>query len=325
MGNESLAEAPMPKTHVPHRPVLLRETLAFFQEGRAGWYVDGTLGAGGHAEAFLDASPADCRLLGIDRDVDALEIAGERLERFGDRFVSWHGRHEDLVDAMEAFSIETLAGMWLDLGVSSMQFDRMERGFSFRGDAPLDMRMDQSRGVTAAEWLASADETKISKTLRRWGDEKQSRRIAKAIVARRETKPVTSTADLASLVEQNIARFGPRPRIHPATRTFLALRIIVNEEIVGLDEALQQAILHLQPGARLAAIAFHSTEDRVVKRTFRSASNRCNCPPNLPVCGCGREDLVRLLTTRSIRADEQEVEENPRSRSASLRAVERLS
>ena len=226
---------------------------------------------------------------------------------------------------MEAFSIETLAGMWLDLGVSSMQFDRMERGFSFRGDAPLDMRMDQSRGVTAAEWLASADETKISKTLRRWGDEKQSRRIAKAIVARRETKPVTSTADLADLVEQNIARFGPRPRIHPATRTFLALRIIVNEEIVGLDEALQQAILHLQPGARLAAIAFHSTEDRVVKRTFRSASNRCNCPPNLPVCGCGREDLVRLLTTRSIRADEQEVEENPRSRSASLRAVERLS
>jgi 16S rRNA (cytosine1402-N4)-methyltransferase len=281
----------------PHRPVLLRETLELLRPREGGVFVDATLGAGGHAEAVLQATAPDGRLLGIDRDPVALETARRRLAPFGDR---------------------------ADLGISSLQLDDPKRGFAFRLEGPLDMRMDPTRGPTAADVLATLPESDLAEVLFRYGEEKRSRAIARAIVRERVERPLRTTTELAELVARVAGPGARRYRIHPATRTFQALRIAVNREIEGLDALVVDAASLLPPGGRLAVISFHSLEDRAVKRALRGLARRCTCPPDLPVCACGREDSIRILTSRPIRPTDEEVEDNPRARSARLRAGEKL-
>jgi 16S rRNA (cytosine1402-N4)-methyltransferase len=309
----------------PHRPVLLRETIELLEPVRGGLFVDGTLGLGGHSEAILEAS-ADTRVLGIDRDREALRFARERLARFKERFRAAHADFRDIARVMQEAGEESASGILVDLGVSSLQFDAAHRGFSFRHDAPLDMRMDaESDEETAAEMLARLPEEEIARLIFEYGEERRSRRIARWIVERRERgEPIRTTRELAELVARAA---GPQRRtehIHPATRTFQALRIAVNGELEGLGQFVETAIDLLQADGRFAAISFHSLEDRIVKRTLRRLSGQCECPPRSPVCSCGARRTVEILTRRPVVPGDVEVEENPRARSAKLRAARRL-
>jgi 16S rRNA (cytosine1402-N4)-methyltransferase len=307
-----------------HEPVLLHEVLAALRPATGGTYVDLTLGLGGHAEAILEASSPDGRVLGIDRDGDALARATARLARFGDRFVPVHGDHREIGALLHGAAVFTVDGILGDLGLSSMQLDEPARGFSFQADGPLDMRMDPTAGPTAADLVATLSEAELRRILKVYGEEMLAGRIARALVLRRAKSPVRRTSDLAQIVER-VA--GPRARayrIHPATRTFQALRIAVNGEIDGLETLVQDAVSFLRKGGRLAVVSFHSLEDRAIKRAMRSLAERCICPPGLPVCGCGRENLVRLVSTRAIRPTSEEIDRNPRSRSARMRVVERI-
>jgi len=307
-----------------HVPVLLLEAVGLLAPSAGATLVDATLGAGGHAEACLEALGPGGRLLGIDRDARALELARQRLERFGDRFVPVRGNHVDLLQLLRAHGVETVDGILFDLGVSSMQLDDPARGFSFRADGPLDMRMDPDSGPTAAEILASATEAELRNMLWRFGEERAARPIARAIVERRERRPLLRTRELAELVERVQGPIARRQRIHPATRTFQALRIAVNREITDLERLVTESASVLGRGGRLVVISYHSLEDRAVKLTLRSLGERCVCPPDLPVCGCGRENLLRVLTRKPVRPTEEEIARNPRARSARLRAGERV-
>ena len=309
---------------IAHRPVLLHETIDLLAPRPGATVVDGTLGAAGHACALLEAVGPDGRLFGIDRDLDALEIARTRLAAFGNRFTPLHGRHEDLGRLLRDAGVFTCHTMLFDLGVSSMQLDRPERGFSFRHDAVLDMRMDASRGESAADLLARIEEVDLRRIISRWGEEKRSGAIARAIVREREKRPLVRTGQLAELVKRVAGPAARQWRIHPATRTFQALRIAVNGEIEGLEQLVSDAVATLPRGGRLAIISYHSLEDRAIKTAMRGLANRCSCPRKLPVCGCGRENLIRVLTSRPIRPGEEEIDRNPRSRSARLRVAERL-
>src|SRR5436305_1980846 len=308
----------------PHRPVLLVEAVRLLAPERGGLFVDATLGLGGHSEAILEAS-ADSRVLGIDRDREALRLASERLARFGTRFRAAHANFRDIARVMNEAGEREASGVLADLGVSSLQFDTPGRGFSFRHDAPLDMRMDAAGDEeTAAQLLERLPEEEIARILYEYGEERRSRRIARWIVERRERgEPLRRTGELAELVARAVGhRRGER--IHPATRTFQALRIAVNGELEGLDEFVETAVDLLQTQGRLAVISFHSLEDRVTKRAFRRLSGRCECDPRSPVCTCGARRAVEILTRRPLTPDEQEVEENPRARSAKLRACLKL-
>jgi 16S rRNA (cytosine1402-N4)-methyltransferase len=311
--------------HAPrHRSVLLREVLAWLRPVPGGTYIDCTLGAGGHAEALLEACAPDGRVLGIDRDPAALEIARERLAPFGDRFTAVHADHADLLEAARGAGVFAADGILADLGVSSMQLDDAGRGFSFRNDGPLDMRMDPASGApTAADLLATLPETEIRRILSEYGEERLASRIAHAIVRRRDTEPLLRTPELADLARRAYGPAAHRSRIHPATRTFQALRIAVNQEITGLERFVTDAVSLLRRGGRFVAISFHSLEDRAVKHTLRGLAERCICPPGLPKCGCGRENLVRILTAKPVEPSPEEIDLNPRSRSARLRAAER--
>jgi len=309
---------------IAHRPVLLHETIDLLAPRPGATVVDGTLGAAGHAYALLEAVGPDGRLFGIDRDLEALEIARARLAAFGDRFTPLHGRHEDLTRLLRDAGVFACHAMLFDLGVSSMQLDRPERGFSFRHDAVLDMRMDASRGESAADLLARIEESDLRRIIFRWGEEKRSGAIARAIVRERERRPLVRTAQLAELVERVAGPAARRWRIHPATRTFQALRIAVNGEIEGLEQLVKDAVATLPRGGRLAVISYHSLEDRAIKTAMRALANRCSCPRKLPVCGCGKKNLIRVLTRRPIRPGDKEIDRNPRSRSARLRVAERL-
>jgi 16S rRNA (cytosine1402-N4)-methyltransferase len=301
-----------------HDPVLLTEITTLLRPNREdGTLVDATVGLGGHAEALLERYPR-ARLLGIDRDPAALERAGGRLGKFGSRVTLVRGRHETLIDILKQSQTEAISGLLADLGVSSMQLDDASRGFSFRHDAPLDMRMGPD-SQSAAEVINAADEQELAAILRDYGEEPQARRIARAIVAAR---PIATTTQLAEIV-RSVKRSRPRD-IDPATLTFQALRIAANEELVGLDRFIDDAVSVLEPAARIAVISFHSLEDRIVKRAFKRLEGECVCPPGLPVCACGREEIVRVLTGRPVTATEEEVNRNPRSRSAKLRVAERL-
>ncbi|MCP3981636.1 MAG: 16S rRNA (cytosine(1402)-N(4))-methyltransferase RsmH [bacterium] len=308
----------------PHEPVLLPETLELLAPRSDAVFVDGTLGAGGHAEALLEATSPNGRVLGIDRDTAALELARARLARFGDRFVGLHGEHADLRELVRQQGLDAVDGVLLDLGVSSMQLDDPGRGFSFRADGPLDMRMDTTTGRTAAELVAETDGAELKRILRDYGEERQAGRIARAIVRARDERPIATTAELAELVARVLGPAARRFKIHPATRTFQALRIAVNCELDRLEAAVHDAVLLLRPTGRVVVLAYHSLEDRIVKHTLRGLAERCNCPPRLPVCGCGRENIVRLLTGKPTRPSDEEIARNPRSRSARLRAAERL-
>ncbi|MGB9179804.1 MAG: 16S rRNA (cytosine(1402)-N(4))-methyltransferase RsmH [Pyrinomonadaceae bacterium] len=308
----------------PHRPVLLRETIEMLAPERGGLFVDGTLGLGGHSEALLEASD-DVHVIGIDRDRDALKLATERLARFGERFRAVHGNFRDIARVVEAAGAGSLSGVLVDLGVSSLQFDEASRGFSFRQDAPLDMRMD-ARGEeeTAAQLLAHLSEEEIARIIFEYGEERRSRRIARWIVEKRERgQPVETTRELAELVARAVG-YRRTDKIHPATRTFQALRIAVNDELDGLGQFVETAIDLLHANGRFAAISFHSLEDRIVKQTLRRLSGYCECPPRMPVCSCGARRAVEILTRRPVVADEREVNENPRGRSAKLRSCRKL-
>jgi 16S rRNA (cytosine1402-N4)-methyltransferase len=308
----------------PHRPVLLQETIDFLKPDRGGLFVDCTLGAGGHSEAILQASD-DSRVIGIDRDEEALKLARERLAQFGGRFVAVHENFRALPQILRERGEAAPNGILADLGVSSVQFDTPERGFSFRFDAPLDMRMDRSSDdPTAADLLADLSEEEIARIIYEYGEERNSRRIARWIVERREQgSPIATTKELAELVERS-ARKHKRGQIHPATRTFQALRIAVNHELDGLAQFVETAADLLQPEGRFVMISFHSLEDRIVKRELRRLSGQCQCPPRVPVCSCGARKLVEVLTRRPVTPSASEIESNPRARSARLRACRKV-
>ena len=307
-----------------HRSVLLPEAIEFLAAERGGTFVDATLGLGGHAEAILDASDANS-VIGIDQDEDAIALAKERLRPFGDRIKIFHSNFSDLPQVLTRASTEKVDGIIADLGVSSLQLDSERRGFSFRFDAPLDMRMDRSSGdPTAADLLATLSETEIANIIYRFGEERFSRRIARRIVEKREAgSPVTTTTELVELVERSVRR-SPKDKIHPATRTFQALRIAVNRETEILERFILEAIDSLKLDGRLAIITFHSLEDRIVKQSFQRMSGKCFCPPRIPQCVCGATKKVETLTRKPVTPGEDETAVNPRSRSAKLRAVKRI-
>jgi len=301
-----------------HVPVNLAEVVDLFAPVPPGLLVDATLGGAGHAAALLDARP-DVRLLGFDRDADALAVARRRLERFGDRVRFHHGRFDEMTDVIDSLGEDAVSGVLFDLGVSSPQFDRADRGFSYRHDAPLDMRMDRSQGRTARDVVNEYSAEALADVLDRYGDERFSRRIARAVVANR---PVETTAELADIVRDAIPAPARRTGGHPAKRTFQALRIEVNDELEALASALDQAIDLLLPGGRCVVLSYHSGEDRIVKDRFRRAeTGGCVCPPGLD-CVCGAEPQVRLLRRGAQKATPEEIEANPRAASVRRRAVE---
>ncbi len=304
-----------------HEPVLLNEILEHLVPARRdGVLVDATLGLGGHAEALLERNP-DIRLLGIDRDPEALERSQARLSRFGDRVTFARGRHESLIDILKQSNIESVSGLLADLGVSSMQLDDATRGFSFRFEGPLDMRMG-SEGRSAADLVNTLDERELFVIIRDYGEEPMARRIARAIVEARAEAPIETTSRLAEVI-RSVKRVRPHD-IDPSTLTFQALRIATNEELTGLDRFIDDAVSVLEPNARIAIISFHSLEDRIVKRAFRRLEGECTCPPNLPVCGCGAKAVIDVLTSRPMTASDEEEGRNPRSRSAKLRIAQRI-
>ena len=305
-----------------HRSVLLSEAVELLNASRGGVFVDATLGLGGHAEAILEASPAN-RVIGIDQDDKALKLAKKRLSSFGERVSFSHANFAAIRAVLREAGLETVDGIVADLGVSSLQLDSPERGFSFRFDAPLDMRMDQSAGPTAAELLATLSEVEIADIIYRFGEERRSRRIARRIVERREAgSPVATTTELAELIERSVPR-NWKEKIHPATRTFQALRIAVNRETEILEQFLLDAIESLKTEGRLVIITFHSLEDRIVKHVFQRMSGKCSCPPRLPTCICGATKAVEVLTRKPVTPGEEEIAENPRARSSKLRAVKK--
>ena len=308
-----------------HQPVLVKQVLAGLAIQKGGVILDATLGLGGHSEAILESEPTSI-VVGVDQDDVALKLASERLSVFGSRFRGFHANFVEIRAVVAAAGITQFDGIVADLGVSSLQLDDPTRGFSFRHDAPLDMRMDQgSQGATAAELLDRLGEEEIADLIYRFGEERKSRRIAKKIVERRDQgRPVRTTADLVSLVEKAVGR-SPKDKINPATRTFQALRIAVNNELGNLERFLESAIDLLKPDGRLCVITFHSLEDRIVKQTLQKLSGKCQCPPRIPQCVCGAAKRVVVLTRKPIIPSETEMRENPRSRSAKLRICQKLS
>jgi len=300
------------------------EVLAQLQPHAGGIYLDGTLGGGGHARLILEASAPDGILVGLDRDPAALAKAAEVLAPFAGRIRLQHANFADAEQVLGKLGIEGLDGMLLDLGVSSHQLDTPERGFSFRDDGPLDMRMDRSRGETAAMVVNSRDEGELARIFRSYGEERWAKRIARRICQVRSEQPFETTRSLAELIQDAVPRGYQPTRMHPATRVFQALRIFVNGELDHVRSGVEQGLRLLRPEGRLVVISFHSLEDRIVKHLFRDAATGCICPPKLPVCQCGQQPQVEILTRRAVRADEAELEQNPRSRSAILRAVRKL-
>ena len=310
-------------TTAGHVPVLAAEAIDALQVQPDGWYLDGTVGRGGHAEAIAKRLGRDGFLLGLDRDPAAAEAAAARLERFGDRACVVRSSYSEMREQATRNGRGDAAwqGVLLDLGIGSHQLDDPDRGFSFRHDGELDMRYHRGAGVTAAELVNGLAESDLADLLFRLGEERASRRIARAIVRRREQTPFERTRDLAAVVAS--AAGGRRRRIHPATRTFQALRIAVNDELGQLERALPDCVRLLAPGGRLAVISFHSLEDRTVKRFMRDLANPCLCPPDLGTCCCGRKPMLELERKRAVMPSAGEVERNPRARSARMRVAVR--
>jgi 16S rRNA (cytosine1402-N4)-methyltransferase len=303
---------------------MLDETLASLRPHPGGVYVDATLGGGGYSAAMLPLCAPTGRVIGIDRDEEALEEAGRRLAEWGDAFAPVHGNFADLLSLLEEAGVREVDGIAFDLGVSSHQLDAGERGFSFRSDAPLDMRMDRSQPQTAAGLVRDLSERDLIRILRDYGEEKWAARIAQFIVQARAREPIRTTGDLTRVIEAAVPKAARPKGIHVATRAFQALRIAVNGEMEALTDALEQSIRALKPGGRLAVIAYHSLEDRKAKQAIHAWENPCICPPHLPVCGCGRQPVARSLTRGAVTPTLEETEANPRARSARLRAAEKL-
>jgi 16S rRNA (cytosine1402-N4)-methyltransferase len=303
--------------NAPHFSVLYNDIIHALSPRAGGRYIDGTLGAGGHAAGILEASASDGELLGLDLDPQALAIATERLSRFGGRAHIVRASYLEMAGQAKKLGWDKVDGIVLDLGVSSMQLDNADRGFSFLQDGPLDMRFDPSLGSSAADLVNNLSESDLADIIFRYGEERLSRKIANIIVQHR---PFTTTRQLADLLLKTI---GKRERIHPATRTFQALRIAVNGELDAVESVLPMAVNMLQPGGRLAVIAFHSLEDRIVKTYFRREGRDCLCPPQQPVCTCEHRALINEINRKPIEAGDEEVQANSRARSAKLRIVEK--
>ncbi|ABL00890.1 16S rRNA (cytosine(1402)-N(4))-methyltransferase RsmH [Pelobacter propionicus] len=308
-----------------HLSVMPEEVLRFLSPRPGGCYLDGTLGGGGHAALVAErCAPGGGTLIGMDRDLEALKAAAERLSRFGDAVRLLHGNFADIATRLDSLGVDALDGFVLDLGVSSHQLDTARRGFSFQQEGALDMRMDGDSGETAADLVNRLPEHELERIIREYGEERWAKRIASFIVRARSEAPIENTLRLVDIIKGAIPKAKWEERLHPATRTFQALRIAVNHELESLERGLKSAIDRLKPGGRGVVISFHSLEDRIVKHVFREYAAGCTCPRNLPVCVCGRQPRVRVLTGRPVTATEEELRDNPRSRSAKLRAVEKL-
>ena len=308
-----------------HLPVMVEEVIAALSPTPGSLHIDATLGAGGHARRILEASSPDGRLLGLDADRAAIATAGTRLAEFAERATLRQANFEELTEMAATEGFETVDGVLFDLGLSSNQLADAERGFSFRAEGRLDMRFDTSRGRPAAALLTELPEAELAALFRRYGEERHAGRIARAIVAQRDRAPIETAAQLAAIVAQVVPSAPPgRRRIHPATRVFQALRIHVNRELETLPRALQAAVELLGTGGRLAVISYHSLEDRIVKRFIAAERRGCTCPPELPVCVCGRAPRLEAVGPQPQRPSAAEVTRNPRSRSALLRAARRL-
>jgi len=303
----------------PHSPVLYQLSIEILQPESKGRYVDGTLGAGGHAKGILEASSPDGQLLGLDVDNQALEIAKSFLASYSKRAFIRKGSYAEIDSHLQQLGWDCVNGILLDLGLSSMQLDTADRGFSFFKEAPLDMRFDPMTGISAEELLNSWDEQAIADMIWKFGEEPKSRQIAREIVKQRSIRTTTELADLVLKVYK-----GKRGKVHPATRTFQAIRMAVNQELETLEQGLERSVEALCSAGRLAVISFHSLEDRMVKQFFQRESRDCICPPEQPGCTCGHKASVRILTKKPLIPDKEEIEENPRSRSAKLRAVEKI-
>jgi len=309
-----------------HLPVLVDEVIEMLAPAPGSLHIDATLGGGGHTERILEAANPDGRLLGLDADPAAIARVEARLgPTYGDRLVLRQANFRELADVAPAAGFGAVDGALFDLGLSSFQLADRERGFGFRAGGPLDMRFDPSRGVPASELLASLDTAELTALFRRYGEEPKAPRIARAIVDARRVAPISTAEELAALVERVLPPNPRQPRrTHPATRVFQALRIAVNEELEALQAGLTAALDLLRPGGRLVVLSYHSLEDRIVKRFFQAERRGCVCPPEVPICVCGRNPRLRLITRPSLTPTAAEIEVNPRARSARLRAAERL-
>ena len=313
----------LPTPNLIHTPVLLHEAVDLLAPKPGGVYVDGTLGAGGHAAEILERSSPDSVLIGMDQDADAVDRCKKNLARFGGRVIIRQANYRDLPEVLSTLGYDAVDGVLLDLGISWFHLKTPERGFSFMLDGPLDMRMDMSRPQTAADLVNTLPREELVKIIREYGEDHRANAIARAIEKARARGPITSTAQLATIVSSVFPPFPPR-RIHPATLTFQALRIAVNDELGALRDGLDRILPVLKPGGRIAVITFHSLEDRMVKQTFVNEAKACVCPPKMPVCACGKKPGLRVLTTKPVMAGDEEVRTNPAARSAKLRAAEKL-
>jgi len=304
-----------------HVPVLLDEVIVGLQPRRGGYFIDCTVGLGGHAAALLERISPSGKLLGIDADPEAIRISRDRLSNYGEAVVLVNDNFVNLEAISRRYHFHPVDGMLFDLGVSSLQLDTAERGFSFQLDAPLNMRFDPAQDFTAADIVNTFSEQELAKLIQRYGEEHHSRRIARQIA---QNRPVSTTLELARLIEQVSGAPTHRSRIHPATRTFMALRIAVNSELQNLELALKQTLNLLRPGGRLTVISYHSLEDRIVKQFMREAASNCVCPPGTVICRCGHVPTLKLISRKVIKPTSLETESNPRSRSAKLRIAERL-
>ena len=307
-----------------HYSVMLGECIDSLQIKPDGVYIDGTLGMGGHSLEIAKRLTAGGRLISIDRDMRAIERAGERLAGYSDRVTLVHGNFRELASIMDAQGVDKADGMLFDLGVSSPQLDETERGFSYMADAPLDMRMDESEPVTARDIVNSWPEERIKRILYDFGEERYAPRIAAAIVRERSKQPIETTLQLVDIIKGAMPAQALREKQHPAKRSFQAIRIAVNDELESVSDMLSAAMERLTPGGRLAVISFHSLEDRLVKNAIASHEKGCTCPRDFPVCTCGFVQTMRSVTRKPILPSERELEENPRSRSAKLRVAERI-
>ena len=307
-----------------HKSVMPTEVLDLLDPKPGGVYLDGTLGGAGHARLILEESAPDGMLIGLDRDPEALTAAQGVLASYQERVVLRQENYVAAPKVLAELGIAGLDGMLLDLGVSSRQLDTAERGFSFREDGPLDMRMGPDAPSTAAEVLGSYDEYELKRIFRDYGEERWAGRIARRIVATRLEAPLETTRQLAELVRDSVPKGRVPSRIHPATRVFQALRIYINDELGSLQTMLANMIDLLNPGGRFVVISFHSLEDRLVKRAFRQEAKGCQCPPRAPICICGRLPRAEMLTRKGLKATAEEVANNPRARSAIVRAIQRL-
>ena len=306
-----------------HESVMRNEVLHYLNVHMEGVIVDGTLGDGGHTEFILKNTAPEIRVLAIDRDSSAIERASERLSPFRDRVTLAHGNLGDIKELAAENGITSVVGVLMDLGVSSPQLDTAGRGFSIQHDGPLDMRMDSSQKTSAADLLIKLSDAELASIIKDYGEERYAKRVVRAIRREQEERPITTTGQLSRIVAR-VVKSSRHSRIHPATRTFQALRIAVNDELEQLKTALASMMGLLHSTARVAVISFHSLEDRIVKTFFRDEEKGCSCPPKIPICVCGRMPALKILTRKPLVPSEEEVAQNPRSCSAKLRVAERI-